>query len=128
MAGVCQAGTKACPPRDAAAAETAIEHAGSWKKLEAAYMKFRHCDGGELAQGNSEAVAELLAEHWSTLPALTALIRQNPAFRRFVLRHIEAGSDREDLESIQTSAATQCPSGSESLCDDIKQAAARALR
>lgn len=128
VSGACHAHVKACSPRDAAAADAAIDDLDSWTKVERAYQQYGHCDDGSIAEGNSEAVARLLVDHWSTLPLLAELAKRDPAFRRFVLRHIDATLDTDDLDKIGALAAAQCPLGSAPLCRELRQTAARAAK
>lgn len=126
VSGACDARVKACSPREAAAADAAIDGLDSWTKLERAHKQYGHCDDGSIAQGHSEAVARLLVDHWSTLALLAELAQRDPAFKRFVLRHIDATLDTDDLDKIGTLAAAQCPPGSTPLCRELLHTAARA--
>lgn len=126
--GACHAQHKACSPRDAAAADVAVDALDSWTKVERMYRKYGHCDEGSIAEGNSEAVARLLVDHWSRLPRLSEIVRRDPAFRRFVLRHIDTTLDTHDLERIEALATTQCPSESAALCRELSKTAARAAK
>jgi hypothetical protein len=50
---------------------------------------------------------------------LQALAAREPAFRAFVLRHIDATADPDELNQALHNATTQCPAGAASLCEDI---------
>lgn len=128
LAGACQARAKACSPREAEAADAAVDGLDSWTNVERAYKKYGHCDNGSIAEGNSEAVARLLVDQWSTLPLLAELAKRDQAFKRFVLRHIDTTLDTDDLEKIEKLASTQCPKGSAWLCRELLQTAARAAK
>ena len=62
---------------------------------------------------------EILADHWNTLPRLAAITKKDPAFRGFVMRHIDATIDLKDVEKIGEKASRECPTGLRSLCDEI---------
>lgn len=126
VGSACQARAKVCSPKDAEAADAAVDGLDSWTKVERAYKRYGHCDDGSIAEGNSEAVARLLVDHWSTLPLLAQLMKRDPALKRFVLRHIDTTLDTGDLEKIGRFAATNCPPGSAPLCRELRQTAARA--
>jgi hypothetical protein len=49
-------------------------------------------------------------------------------FRRFVLKHIDASLDIEDVEKIRKEASAQCPAGLRKLCTVIKNQAEVALK
>jgi hypothetical protein len=124
--GVPDAHAKTCSKHDAESADAAVDVLDSWTKLAWAVKKFGHCDAGSIAEGNSEAVARLLVDHWNTLPLLVKLVRRGPALKRFVLRHIDKTLDTDDLHRIQSLASSQCPEGSGPLCGELRRAAARA--
>ena len=79
------------------------------------------------AEGYSELVVRTLATNWSNLSELRVACGQDPRFKAFVLRHIDATTNEADLRVIQASATSQCPSGSGSLCAEIRKASSRAL-
>lgn len=120
--------SKVCSEREATAADAMVDHLDSWSQVNVAFTKYGHCDDGEIAEGNSEAIARLLVDHWETLPQLDALIRHNPRLKPFVLRHIDTTLDTGDLAKIGTLAASACPAGMANLCRDLSTAAARASR
>lgn len=117
---------KTCTPKDAEAADEMVDHLDSWEKVESARKQFGHCDDGSIAEGNSEAVARLLVDRWDTLPALTELIKRDPALKRFVLRHIDSTLGTDDLDKIKTLAASKCPADAATLCGALKKSAIRA--
>jgi hypothetical protein len=95
----------------------------TWDTLYRSYKSYQHCDDGAIGEGYSESVARILVDHWQTLPQLDRLARKDAHFRRFVLRHLDATLNMDDVEKVRKTATTQCPSGLRVLCDDlIKQA------
>jgi hypothetical protein len=128
LGGSCGAHAKTCSPKDAEAADSAMDNLDSWIKVEWALKKYGHCDDGGIAEGNSEAVARLLVDRWATLPSLAELVKRDPALKRFVLRHIDTTLDTDDLDKIKAFASSQCPTGTASLCRELLTAAARATK
>jgi hypothetical protein len=118
-AGVCRA-------QDAKAADAMVDHIDSWTKLSMVYAKYKSCDLGEIAEGNSEAIARLLVDHWNTLPQLGKLIARNPRLKAYVLRHIDSTLDGADLTRIKRLASSSCLRDITSLCAALAAAAARA--
>ena len=112
---------KSCTPQEAEAADEMIDHLDSWEKINNARKQFGHCDDGSIAEGNSEAIARLLVDHWDTLPTLAELIKHNPSLRRFVLRHIDSTLDTNDLEKIKMLASSSCSKDLTALCPDLKK-------
>jgi hypothetical protein len=95
----------------------------SWDALYRSFSTYRNCDDGAVGEGFSESVARILADHWDTLPRLAAITKKDLAFRRFVMRHIDATLDPKDVEKIGEKANRECPTGLGSICNQIlKQA------
>lgn len=92
-----------------------------------ASRKYGHCDDGAIAEGFSEAVARLLVDRWPTLPALAKLAARDPALTQFVLRHVDATLDTNDVEMIGKLARTKCSQATVPLCRELAAAAARIL-
>ena len=107
----------------------AINTLREWPKIHAFYKAhFPPCpDDGMFAEGYSELVVRTLATNWSNLSELRVAASQDPRFKAFVLRHIDATTNEADLRVIQASATSQCPKGSGSLCAEIRKASSRAL-
>lgn len=115
-----------CSERDATAADAMVDHLDSWSKVDTAFTRYGHCDDGSIAEGNSEAIARLLVDHWQTLPQLGSLVRRHPTLRAFVLRHIDTTLDTSDLSKIETLSISSCPQGMGSLCRELGGAASHA--
>lgn len=101
----------------------AVDSLSSWSAVNQNRIKFGHCDDGDIAEGNSEAVARLLADHWDSLPELSTLISKTPALKTYVLKHIDSTLDTKDLDKIQAQATHSCPAKLKVLCGEIKDAA-----
>jgi hypothetical protein len=118
---------RTCTPKDAEAADAAIDHLATWADVYGNFKNYGHCDDGSIAEGNSEGVARLLVDKWQTLPQLAALIKRHPAFRAYVLRQIDTTLNTDDLDRIAESATAACPKGSDKLCASLKEAATKAV-
>lgn len=124
--------TKPCTSEDARAAEEATDRAHeSWTRLNKQYLKWARamdCDDGAIAEGWSDAVARLLANSWDDLPALARLVKADPDFLPFVLRHISATASTDDLERARANAEARCPPGGhDEICRLILDGVATAL-
>ncbi|WP_245982611.1 hypothetical protein [Trinickia fusca] len=117
---------KVCTESAANAADAMVDQLDSWDKVNITFTKYGHCDDGEIAEGNSEAIARLLVDHWQTLPQLGALIKRNPPLKAFVLRHIDTTLDTGDLDKITTLSTSSCPAGMGALCRELASAASHA--
>ena len=100
-----------------------------WTTLYAVYKRnLSKCpDDGFYAEGYSQSVTDLLAKNWTDLPMLRSLSSQDPLFRNFVLKHIDATADPKELGQIVTNMRSSCPTGSENLCRTISAHAKAAL-
>ncbi len=109
--------------------DAAVELAGhldSWDKVNLLYTKYRHCDDGSMAEAYSEGIARLLVDRWDKLPELAAAIERHPRLKEFVLRHIDATLNADDVDKIEALATSSCPQGLGALCRDLANAARHA--
>lgn len=128
VCGVGYAQDRGCTDSDSKQAETEAETLRTWGSLYKSYSLYRNCDDGAIAEGYSESVARILVDHWNTLLGLADLAKKNKQFFRFVLRHVDATDDDNDLRKIRAKAATQCPRRLGGICHDLKKAADSALK
>ncbi|NDO83653.1 hypothetical protein CJP72_23750 [Citrobacter sp. NCU1] len=112
-----------CSPKDAEAADLAVDHLTTWQTVNDYFNHYRQCDDGDIAEGSSEAVIRLLADKWETLPKLDKIIAKNPPLKGWVLNHINTTLDTDDLFNVEKLATSQCPSSGESLCKEIASSA-----
>jgi len=115
--------SKECTREEAMAAEDIAARLTDWKQIYGAFESFSHCDDGAIAEGFTDSVVRLLATHWEALPQVASYESKNPAFRTFVLLHINDTADTSDIKRIARLARTQCPKGQGQLCSSISQAA-----
>jgi hypothetical protein len=99
----------------------------SWDALFNSYKSYSQCDDGAIGEGYSESVARILADHWSTLPRFSELASEKPAFRRFVIKHVDATLNKVDLETIKKNAADHCTPKLRDTCKDLTDQADRVL-
>ena len=114
---------RACSTAEARQADEGVDNLKSWDHLYQWYRRFHHCDDGGQAEGYSEAVARNLVDRWSTLPRLAQLARKDSRFRGFVLKHVNATLNPDDLKRIADNASTRCPAGVRSLCLELNKQA-----
>lgn len=100
----------------------------SWDALYNSYKTFGRCDDGALGEGYSESVARILADHWNTLPRFVQLAAKHAAFRAFVIRHLDATLNMDDVVKIKNDAQTHCPSGLRTTCNHLVKQADAALK
>jgi hypothetical protein len=89
---------------------------------------YQRCDDGAIAEAYSEALARLLVDHWSTLPRLADLAKRDSRFRRFVVAHVDATLNIDDIKKIKTNAKMRCPSELRAICTDLTTEADASLK
>ena len=128
-ASLATAQNKVCTEDQEKKASSDVDRLKDWPTLYRSFREFvPQCDDGEIAEGYSDAVAKLLANHWKELPALVRLVTSDPAFKRFVLRHIDATISADDLTQIDANARLRCPSNGKHLCSLIAAEAKTSLK
>lgn len=95
----------------------------TWKDLHRLFSTAKGCDDGAYAEGYSDFVAQSLAKHWERLSELVTLTLTDSNFHDFVLKHIDATADPDDIAILLDNAQKRCPSGSITLCKEIEKAA-----
>jgi hypothetical protein len=111
-----------CSAAQAKQAEELSTSLADWTSVYDAFVKFKGCDDGGVAEGYSDTVGRLLAEDWNDLEALAGLARQHPSFKKFVLRHIDETLSQDRLVKIRSLAERNCPAADKSLCRQIAKA------
>ena len=108
-----------CTQADAQIAGTVTDYLDSWKNVATAFKEFAKCDDGEVAEGFSDKISRLLADHWPRLPELVQLDAKTPGLEAFVLKHLDETINLVDAQKISKLARHSCPSVARSLCTKI---------
>ncbi|WP_322081044.1 hypothetical protein [Burkholderia sp. BCC1972] len=115
--------TRVCTAEEAQKAEAVAAVGRSWKELHLQFLQYAHCDDGAIAEGFSESITLLLADHWETVRQIEPMIAPDPAFRKFIIRHIDEAVPVDRLQRIARNAINQCPRNLNYFCQDIRAAA-----
>jgi len=110
-----------CSATQSQPADAAVDKIQSWDRLYKWYKLYLPCDDGGPAESISEAVARNLIDRWEPLGRSAQLAKNVPRFGAFVLKHIDATLDENDLRKIDSNASTRCPTGLGSLCDSVRK-------
>lgn len=105
-----------CTQEEQLRAEDASDTAHDWDSLHRAYSQFGNCDDGGTAEGFSDTVMKLLANKWETTPRLFVLISRDNGFKEFVLNHINATGDPDDIEKLKKNAQYHCSAQRNDMC------------
>ena len=100
--------------------------AANWDALYQVFHQHRFVDDGAVAEGFSDFIVHRLATRWSTLPSLARLTAKDSAFTAFIIRHIDATTDLDELRVLERQSAN-CPARVRSLCSSIHAAARQAV-
>ncbi|KUG23986.1 hypothetical protein ASZ90_006198 [hydrocarbon metagenome] len=109
-------------------ADSAISNLKTWQDLRLWYENYHGCDDGYFAEGISDFVVASLAKQWQTLPTFQKEIMKNSRFKSFVMKHIDATTDDNDLKTTVQNAKVKCPSKLRHLCNEIGKNAQTALK
>jgi hypothetical protein len=123
-----QASKHACTSLEGRHALDEADAPRTWDALYKSYLKFRHCDDGAIGEGYSESVARILTDHWNTLPRFVQLASKDAAFQSFVIRHLDATLNMDDVQKIKQDAVTHCPAGLRTTCIHLVKQADAALK
>jgi hypothetical protein len=110
-----------CTRQDADGADAALDHMASWQSIASVFRRFSKCDEGSIAEGFSDRISRLLADHWEQVPNLIALSRTTPGLESFVVRHLDETISLPDARKIEKLAWNSCPKEAEALCRRIKK-------
>jgi len=114
---------------DCKLAEKSIDGLSNWAGVYDAYVRYTPmCDDGEIAEGFSDRIVHLLASNWNSLPELHRIVRHNARFKRFILKHIDATSDTDELKTIVEQSRLGCKFGSPPFCEQLYSAALAAMK
>ena len=119
-----QGAQKPCTRQEAMQAADDTDHLDNWNAVYQSFKRFSQCDDGGIAEGYSDDVGKLLADHWDQFPSLVKLATSDRAFQTFVVRHIDETIPADTLKKAAKNAKTRCPASATGLCKLIARAAA----
>jgi hypothetical protein len=125
--GTAQAQQQPCNKAEYQQAEKEAVSLRSWDALYKSYRLYGHCNDVDAAEGYSESVARILVDRWETLPRLSKLVEKDKSFRDFVLGHVDATLDMNDVQKIHARAIQHCPAGLRELCKNLQKQAKTAI-
>jgi hypothetical protein len=99
----------------------------TWKDFYQLYSKCQRYDDGAYGEGFSDFVVQSLAKYWSRFDELFFLIKKDPSFKKFVLKHIDASTDLGDLNLVLKNVREHCPESGVSFCKEIGKEAISAI-
>jgi hypothetical protein len=120
--------TKTCSAADTKALDTMFPGAfDSWDKIYKNFKLYAQCDDGLYAEIFSEATVSLLAADANHIDKLNALATKDKRFSKFIMLHIDATADQDDLLKIVDPKKFKCSVKAKKLCLQIRAEATAAL-
>ncbi len=98
-----------------------------WDSLYRQFKQFGACDDGAIGEEFSEEVAQLFSTQWAHLEKLSRLAAADKTFERFVLRHIDATLDENELLVIVDNSKLHCRAGDRRICGLVHARAQESL-
>ena len=98
-----------------------------WNEVHTAYLRFRDCDDGAIAEWYSDNVVHLLARRQADIAGLSKVVQGDKQFGSWLLGHIDSTCDSLELVRAAENSKTQCPNHNASFCGRIRAAAEKAL-
>ncbi len=92
----------------------------TWSDLHVAFLKFRQCDDGELADAFEDKIVGLLIHQWQSVHELNRLAQKDPEFEAFVIKHLDEEMSPDEASEIMKFAEKSCPINASELCAKIK--------
>jgi hypothetical protein len=108
--------------------EVISTNSSDWKAFYRVFKRLAHCDDGAMAENFSENVVRLLAKDWKHIADSDSLIASDRIFRRFVLNHIDATTNPDDLRMIISNSRERCPATTRQLRRSFESEAQSALK
>ena len=100
----------------------------SWQNIYDSYRKYQQCDDGAIAEGYSDSITGLMANNWDTLKDLKMFTETDKEFLKFILRHIDASVDPDNVKKVSDNAGQHCAANFSELCSLIKERAEEILK
>ncbi len=111
-----------CSKDEAMQAEATAAQLKSWNEVYGSYKKYSHCDDGAIAEGYSESMSQMFANHWDQFGDFEKLIKTDKKFENFVIKHIDQTIAKENAVKIAENARKHCAKKSKQLCKKIESA------
>jgi hypothetical protein len=121
-------GGEVCSVKASQAAAEATDKMNTWPAIYSGFKSFRACDDGGVSEGFTEAVVHLLASDWKSVNGAASISKRNDAFREFLLEHIDATADTDELKQIASFSESKCPQGLSTFCKAIHRSANAAIQ
>jgi len=104
----------------------------NWPDLYDYFKKYNKnhvgCDDGVYAEGYDDFVVHRLAKHWEQTGELIVLMKSDPQFGEFIIRHISPTADKDELHLLLSNARHSCPRGQDQFCSEAIARAEKSIK
>ena len=115
------AADKPCTKADATNADKAIERVLNWSQLQKAWVDYRHCDTGVVADNYTDALMRMMVD-WKSMDALATAIQKDAQYKEFIYAHLASPAAKDDHAMVYSRARTGCPKGLDEFCTELSEA------
>jgi hypothetical protein len=88
----------------------------TWDEVYNAWKLYRQCDDGAISEGFSESITQILVLSWTEKGHLIDLIKNQPEFEEFVIKHIDESVPYKRLSKIGQTAKMRCVYATHDFC------------
>ncbi len=100
----------------------------TWQNLYRLYKESpSYCDDGAYGEGYSDFVVQSLAKYWNRFDELLSFTKKDHSFQSFILKHIDATTDLDDLKKLSKNVREICPTSEIPFCKEIDKKARAAI-
>jgi hypothetical protein len=116
-----------CASQGSVRAQDSLMAYYSWPVIYRVYRTYERCDENAFfSQAFSTAVIKTLVRKWDSIAELQKFAGSDSTFLDFVLMHIDATAEYENLKQILANTSRNCPKKYERLCARLHARTARA--
>lgn len=108
-----------CSQEESIQSEAVVDYLNSWTNAHLAYTQYAKCNNGIFGEGFSEAAIRLFVNDWPELNHFMEIANKDKAFKKYVIEHINATLNQEDLEQVKDLASNKCPKTVELFCKEV---------
>lgn len=115
------AADKQCTRTDIGNAQRAIDKVVTWSQLRKAWVDYRQCDTGDIADQFTDALLRLVVD-WTGVEEFAAAAQKDPDYMAFLVDHLKSPAAKDDRSTVYSRAKKDCPKTLESFCAQVADA------
>ncbi len=108
-----------CSKIESIQAEVQASTLRTWNEIHISFTRYSFCDDGAIAEGYSESISQMLANHWDQLNELDIHVKKDAKFYDFIIKHIDQTISDDVRSKILENAQKRCQPKYLFLCKKI---------